>query len=133
MTMATTEAALRVMMMPRDANVYGTIFGGVILSYIDQAGYVEAHRHGAHRWVTVSIDRVDFKKPVHIGDAVAFYTHTIKTGKSSVQVGVRVVAERYRSGGIIEVTTATLTMVSVDPRGRSIPFTAPATIDLPDA
>ena len=54
--------ALSVIMMPRDSNIYGTIFGGIILSYIDQAGFVEARRHGVHRWVTASVDRVDFKK-----------------------------------------------------------------------
>jgi len=50
--------ALQVVTLPRDTNQYGTIFGGVILSYIDQAGFVEARRHGVHRWVTVAIDRV---------------------------------------------------------------------------
>jgi len=52
--------ALSVIMMPRDSNIYGTIFGGIILSYIDQAAFVEARRHGLHRWVTASVDRVDF-------------------------------------------------------------------------
>jgi len=115
-------------MMPRDANNYGTIFGGVILSYIDQAGFIEARRHGIHRWVTASIDRVDFKAPVHIGDTVEFLTRPLRRGTSSVRVCVRVEAERYDSGDIVLVTEAELTMVAVDAQGRPIPFTQPPTI-----
>ena len=72
--------ALSVIMMPRDSNIYGTIFGGIILSYIDQAGFVEARRHGVHRWVTASVDRVDFEQPIYVGDVVRFITKTVKTG-----------------------------------------------------
>ena len=85
--------SLRVATLPRDTNHYGTIFGGVILSYVDQAGFIEARRHGAHRWVTAALDRVEFKSPVHVGDVVNFYTHTVKTGTKSVTVQVEVEAE----------------------------------------
>ena len=119
---------LRVVMMPRDTNQYGTIFGGVILSYIDQAGFVEARRHGAHRWVTAAIDRVDFKAPVHTGDVVSFLTKTVRTGTSSVTVAVEVVAERFTGGETAQVTTASLTLVAVDASGRAIPFRSPPTV-----
>ncbi len=122
------QTALRVVMMPRDANNIGSIFGGVILSYIDQAGYIEARRHGMHRWVTASIDRVDFKAPVHIGDVVSFLTLTESTGTSSVKVRIRVEAERYATGNIVHVTEARLTMVSVNAAGRAIPFRSPPTV-----
>jgi acyl-CoA thioesterase YciA len=122
------HVALRVVMMPRDANQYGTIFGGVILSFIDQAGFIEARRHGTHRWVTVAVDRVDFRAPVHVGDVVSFNTMTRRTGSSSVQVGVMVEAERYATGDRIPVTEATLTMVSVNAAGRPIPFNSPPTV-----
>src|SRR5262245_54748514 len=92
------QLALRVVTLPRETNQYGTIFGGVILSYMDQAGFVEARRHGVHRWVTVAIDRVEFKKPVHVGDAVSFYTSTVRTGTTSVTVRIDVEAERYLTG-----------------------------------
>lgn len=108
--------------MPRDTNQYGTIFGGVILSYIDQAGFVEARRHGAHKWVTVALDRVEFKQPVHLGDVVACYTTTTRTGTRSVTIRVEVEAERYDSGQVVPVTEATITLVSVDALGRPIPF-----------
>jgi len=114
--------ALRVMTLPKDTNQYGTIFGGVILSHIDQAGFVEARRHGVHRWVTVAVDRVEFKQPVHLGDVVSFYGQTIRAGTSSVTVRVEVEAERYLSGELVPVTEATLTLVSVDASGKPIPF-----------
>jgi acyl-CoA thioesterase YciA len=129
--MATRIPALRVMTMPRDTNQYGTIFGGVILSYIDQAGFVEARRHGVHRWVTASIERVDFKAPVLLGDTVNFYATTTREGTTSVSVRIDVEAERYTTGQCVPVTTATLTMVAVDAQGKSIPFRSPPTAMLP--
>jgi acyl-CoA thioesterase YciA len=119
--------ALRVVTMPRDTNQYGTIFGGVILSYIDQAGFVEARRHGVHRWVTAALDRVEFKAAVHLGDTVNFYARTIKTGTTSVTVEIEVEAERFTTGQHVLVTSATLVMVAVDAAGKSIPFRSPPT------
>lgn len=122
--------ALKVVTLPKDTNQYGTIFGGVILSYIDQAGFVEARRHGAHRWVTVAIDRVEFKQPVHLGDVVTLYARTTRTGTTSVTVEVEVEAERFDSGQLVPVTAARMTMVSVDRHGRPVPFrSAPTAVD----
>lgn len=120
--------ALRIVTMPRDTNPYGTVFGGVILSYIDQAAFVEARHHGCHRWVTASIQQVDFHAPVHLGDVVGFYTQTLKTGRSSVRVRVEVEAERHDSGKPAQVTTAELTMVAVGADDQSIDFRQPPTI-----
>lgn len=113
--------------MPRDTNPYGTIFGGVILSYIDQAGFIEARKHGRHRWVTVAMDKVVFQAPVQVGDVVNFFTRTLRTGMSSVSVEVAVQAERG-DGSIVDVTMATMTLVAVDREGRSIPFSASPTV-----
>lgn len=124
----TRHVALRVVTMPKDTNQYGTIFGGVILSYIDQAGFVEARRHGVHKWVTVAMDRVEFKQPVHLGDVVALYTTLTRAGTTSVTVKVEVEAERYTSGKVVEVTEASITLVSVGPDNRPIPFRSPATL-----
>lgn len=114
--------------MPRDTNPYGTIFGGVVLSYIDQAGFVEARRHGRHRWVTAAIERVEFKAPVHLGDVVNLYATTARLGTKSVTVSVEVEAERYDTGQTVAVTSATLVMVAIDPGGKPIPFNAPPTV-----
>ena len=115
--------SLRVIAMPKDTNNYGTVFGGVILSYLDQAGYVEARKYGNHRWVTVSVDEVIFHAPVHVGDTVSFYTKTVRTGTTSVTVDVLVVADRFDSGNCVEVTEATMTFVAVDDKGLPTPFT----------
>lgn len=124
--------ALRIVTLPRDTNQYGTIFGGVILSYIDQAGFVEARRHGCHRWVTAAIDRVEFIAPVHLGDTVNFYARTIRAGTKSVTVAVTVEAERFSSGKTVHVTDATMTMVSVDAKGKAIPFSSESTVESPE-
>jgi acyl-CoA thioesterase YciA len=115
--------AIRVMMMPRDTNALGTIFGGIILSYIDQAGAVEAHRRIRGRLVTAAIHEVDFLAPVLVGDLVSFYTRILRQGRTSVTVGVSVEAERRtRGGGIVKVTEAELVFVRVDERNRPVPI-----------
>ena len=115
--------AIRVMMMPRDTNALGTIFGGIILSYIDQAGAVEAHRRVRGRLVTVAIHEVEFHEPVFVGDLVSFYTHILRQGRTSVTVGVTVEAERRtKGGGTVKVTEARLVFVHVDDRNRPIPI-----------
>ena len=116
--------ALRVLMMPRDTNHQGTIFGGIMLAHIDQAGYIEARRHGLHRWVTASIDRVDFHAPVLVGEVVEFKGRTVRRGRTSVTVEVVVDSERL-DGAWARVTEAKLTMVAVDAHGKSIPFGGP--------
>ena len=120
--------ALRALMMPSDTNHQGTVFGGVVLSRIDQAGYLEARRNGRHRWVTVSMDRVHFIAPVYTGDVVSFLTRTVRKGTSSVTVEVRVEAERHATGDVVRVTEATIAMVSVDAAGQAIPFDSEPTI-----
>ncbi len=121
--------ALRVHMMPKDTNAFGTIFGGVILSLIDQAGYDEAHKHGLHRWVTVAFDKVEFLKPVFTGDVVSLYTSVLHAGTTSIRIGVDVYADRYNSNDTVRVTSGSLTMVSVDAAGRPVPFKDPSTLD----
>ena len=130
---ARRSLALRIVTQPRDTNVNGTIFGGVILSFIDQAGFVEARRHGLHRWVTASLDRVEFKAPVHLGDIVSFYTTPLRLGTSSVTIQIDVEAERFTSGESVPVTSATSVMVSIGPDDRPIPFRSSPTIADPRA
>jgi len=113
--------AMRVVAMPRETNPYGTIFGGVVLSCIDQAGFVEARRHGDLDWVTASIDRVDFHAPVHVGDVVSYRTFTTRLGRTSLDVCVEVIAERFHSHKEARVTTARLTMVGMR-EGVPFPF-----------
>lgn len=119
----TEEPAIRVMMMPRETNGQGTIFGGVLLSYIDQAGAVAAQRHSAYRVVTVALEKVEFKQAVLVGDLVSFYSRLVKAGRTSLTVDVNVVAERFHNGVArkIDVTQATLVFVSIDEQSRPVP------------
>ncbi len=118
----TRDAAIRVLMMPRDTNHHGTIFGGVILSHIDQAGAVAAIRLGCRRVVTVAMDQVVFHQPVQVGDLVSFYAEVSKTGRTSVQVLVTVEAERRDGSGTVPVTQAQVTFVNTDSQGKPIPL-----------
>jgi len=120
--------ALRIATLPRDTNHYGTIFGGVVLSYIDQAGFVEARRHGIHRWVTAALDRVEFKAPIHVGDVINLYTTPTKFGTKSITILVEVEAERFTTGETVPVTAATMVMVAIDAQGTPIPFRSPPTV-----
>jgi acyl-CoA thioesterase YciA len=89
------EPAIRVLMMPRDTNAQGTIFGGLILSYIDQAGAIEARRQGSKTMVTVAMDKVVFHHPVFVGDLISFWCETLRIGTTSITVKVVVEANRY--------------------------------------
>ena len=116
------NAAIRVLMMPRDTNHHGTIFGGVILSYIDQAGAVGAIRHGCRHVVTVAMDQVVFHQPVQVGDLVSFYADVIKVGRTSLEVLVIVEATRRLDGKVVAVTKAEVTYVNIDTTGKPIPI-----------
>ncbi|HXU31198.1 MAG TPA: hotdog domain-containing protein [Thermoanaerobaculia bacterium] len=126
------QPAIRVLMMPKDTNALGTIFGGIILSYIDQAGAVEAYRHGAGRLVTVAMREVVFHQPVFVGDLVSFFTATERLGRTSITVRVVVEAERQRGEQAhvrVKVTEAEVVFVHVDAHGQPAPIVPPT----PDA
>jgi acyl-CoA thioesterase YciA len=118
----TREPAIKVLMMPRDANVHDTIFGGVILSHIDQAGAVHARREGCERVVTIAMDAVEFRLPVFVGDVVSFYCDTKRVGSTSIRVHVDVWAQRFpTTGEEVRVTEAEVTYVNVDENRESVP------------
>jgi acyl-CoA thioesterase YciA len=94
-------------MMPRDTNAHGTIFGGVILSYIDQAGAIEARRQGSRLMLTVSMDKIVFHEPVFVGDLVSFWTETLRIGTTSITVKVRCEAIRRCCAQVVYVPTRT--------------------------
>ncbi|MDQ2975770.1 MAG: acyl-CoA thioesterase [Acidobacteriota bacterium] len=114
------DPAIRITLLPRDTNSQGTVFGGVILSYIDMAGAIEAHRHtGMARFVTVAMREVIFHKPVFVGDLVSFYAETVCIGNTSITI--RVIVETERVGASTEqvrVTEAEVVYVAVDENRR---------------
>ncbi len=115
------DPAIRITLLPRDTNSQGTIFGGVILSYIDTAGAIEAHRHThMQRFVTVAMKEVIFHKPVFVGDLVSFYAETIRVGTTSITVRVIVEVERFGKSESVRVTEAEVIYVAVNKQGEKI-------------
>jgi acyl-CoA thioesterase YciA len=117
--------AIRVIMMPKDTNARGTIFGGVILSYIDQAAAIEAQRKSNKRFVTKAMNAVEFVAPVHLGDVVSFYASTLRLGRTSVIIKIEVEAERLSNDQqkhCVNVTEAEVVCVAVDAEGRPTPI-----------
>ena len=118
------DPAIRITLLPRDTNSQGTVFGGIILSYIDMAGAIEAHRRTRmERFVTVAMREVIFHKPVFVGDLVSFYAETVSIGNTSITVSVIVEAERVGvSTEKVRVTEAELTYVAVDEKRQKTPI-----------
>ena len=120
------DPAIRVTMMPRETNVNGTIFGGVILSHIDQAGAIAARPYAYRRVVTVAMKEVEFHAPVFVGDIVSFYAAVTRVGTTSITVHVDVVAERFDPPGqMVDVTEADVIYVAVDDRGQKMSVRRP--------
>jgi acyl-CoA thioesterase YciA len=130
--MAERIPSIKLVLLPRDTNAYGTIFGGVILSNIDLASAVEARKTAPHRYVTRAMHEVEFHEPVFLGDVVSFYTETVRVGRTSITVRVLVEAERWgvasgarpesRRGQVVKVTEAEVVLVAVDDRWRPVPI-----------
>jgi acyl-CoA thioesterase YciA len=117
------QPAIRVILMPKDTNALGTIFGGIILSYIDLAGAVPAYQQVEGRLVTVAMREVVFHAPVFVGDVVSFYADVLRVGNTSITVHVVVEAERrHREPRHVKVTEAEVVYVHVDERNTPIPI-----------
>lgn len=107
-------------MMPGQANNLGHVFGGVVLAMMDKAAAVTAIRHARTTCVTASIDRVDFREPIHLGDLVVMQASVNYVGRTSMEVGVRVEAEDLLTGNRRHTNSCYLTFVAVDRNGRPI-------------
>lgn len=115
----TSIPTTRVLAMPADTNTAGDIFGGWIMSQVDIAASVVAHRHAGTRAVTVAVNSFQFKKPVYVGDLISCYAVVKKVGNTSITVFVEVYAERDRQQlEVVKVTEATLTFVAIDKDGK---------------
>jgi acyl-CoA thioesterase YciA len=116
--------AIKVLLLPKDTNTFGTIFGGVILSHIDLASAVEARKTMSCRFVTKAMREVEFHEPVFLGDVVNFFTETVRVGRSSITVRVSVEVERWGKGHgeRVRVTQAEVVLVAVDEDGRPRPI-----------
>jgi acyl-CoA thioesterase YciA len=124
--------AIKVLLLPKDTNALGTVFGGVILSNIDLASAVEARKVATHRYVTRAMREVEFHEPVFVGDIVSFYTETVRVGRTSLTVRVVVEAERWGArpaspatggrGECVRVTEAEVVLVAINDRGEPVPI-----------
>jgi acyl-CoA hydrolase len=119
-TVRETQHETSEIMMPQHANNLGHVFGGVILSMMDRTSAVAAIRHARNDCVTVSVDRVDFREPIHLGDLVIMKASVNFVGRTSMEVGVRIEAENLRTGERRHTNSCYLTFVAIDGKGRPV-------------
>jgi acyl-CoA hydrolase len=108
------------MMLPQNANVLGHVFGGVVLSLVDRTAAVAAFRHARLPVVTVSVDRVDFREPIRVGDLIVMKASVNFVGRTSMEIGVRIDAEDLLTGNRRHTNSCYLTFVAVDANGRPV-------------
>jgi len=108
-------------MMPQHANVLGNVFGGVVLSMMDTTAAVSAIRHARRVCVTVSVDRVDFREPIHVGDLLIMKSSVNYVGRTSMEIGVRVETENLLTGVRLHTNSCYLTFVAIDRNGTPVP------------
>ncbi len=126
-----SETVMSELMMPNHANIMGNVFGGVILSLVDRIAAVCAIRHAKRQCVTVSVDKVDFKEPIHVGELITAFARVNFAGKTSMEVGVRVMAENVMTGEQRHTNSCYVTYVALDDNGEPTPV-PPIVPETPD-
>ena len=131
MNLPAHQLSMTVLMTPDMANFSGNVHGGTILKLLDQAAYACASRYAGRYVVTLSVDQVMFRQPIHVGELVTFLASVNYTGSSSMEVGIKVVAENIRSQVVRHANSCFFTMVAVDDAGKPAKV-PPLTPDGPD-
>jgi acyl-CoA hydrolase len=126
-----SEAVIAELMMPQHANMMGNVFGGVILALLDRVAAVAAIRHARRPCVTVSVDKVNFREPIRVGELVTAMARVNFTGRTSMEVGVKVIAEDVLTGEQRHTNSCYITYVALDERGQptEVPPIVPQTPD----
>jgi acyl-CoA hydrolase len=126
-----SEAVMSELMMPQHANIMGNVFGGVLLSLVDRAAAVAAISHARRPCVTVSVDKVNFREPIRVGELVTALARVNFTGRSSMEIGVKVIAENVLTGEQRHTNSCYLTYVALDDHGQptQVPPVVPETPD----
>lgn len=119
-----TRVELAELMMPHHANLLGKVFGGVILGMIDKAAATAAIRHAGRTCVTASFDHVSFKEPIEIGELVRLLSSVNYVGRTSMEVGVKVLAMNVATGEVRHTNSSYVTMVAIDEKGCPVPVPA---------
>ena len=114
------ELTMTVLMTPDTANFAGNVHGGTILKLLDQVAYACASRYAGSYVVTVSVDQVTLRQPVHVGELVHFLASVNHTGTSSMEIGIKVVAEDIRARSVRHVNSCYFTMVALGDDGRPL-------------
>ncbi len=113
-----SEAVMSELMMPQHANIMGNVFGGVVLALVDRVAAVAAIRHSRRPCVTVSVDKVDFKEPIHVGELLTAHARVNFAGRTSMEVGVKIIAENVLTGERRHTNSCYVTYVALDDQGR---------------
>ncbi|MDX5371854.1 MAG: acyl-CoA thioesterase [Pseudomonadaceae bacterium] len=121
MELATSKLSMTVLMTPDMANFSGNVHGGTLLKYLDEVAYACAARYAGCYVVTLSVDRVTFRQPIHVGELVTFLAAVNYTGRSSMEVGIKVVTENIRERSVRHSNSCFFTMVAVDDQGQPTP------------
>ena len=109
------QPEIRVLPMPSDTNASGDIFGGWVMSQVDIAGSIAAHRYVGNRVVTIAVNEFLFLKPILVGDLVSIYAEITRVGNTSIRIALEVFAEHERGkDNAVKVAEAVLTYVSID-------------------
>src|SRR5216117_1394232 len=126
-----SETVMSELMMPQHANIMGNVFGGVILSLVDRVAAVCAIRHARRQCVTVSVDKVDFREPIHVGELITAYARVNFAGRTSMEVGVKIISENVLTGEKRHTNSCYVTYVALDAKGRpsAVPPIVPETPD----
>ncbi len=123
MNLPAHQLSMTVLMTPDMANFSGNVHGGTILKFLDQVAYACASRYAGCYVVTLSVDQVMFRQPIHVGELVTFLASVNYTGTTSLEIGIKVLAEDIRSQAVRHANSCFFTMVAVDEQGR--PFAVP--------
>ena len=126
-----SDTVMSELMMPQHANTLGNVFGGVILSLVDRVAAVCAIRHSRRQCVTVSVDKVDFREPIHVGELITAYARLNFAGHTSMEVGVKIIAENVQTGEQRHTNSCYVTYVALDENGQptAVPQITPMTPD----
>lgn len=117
------QLSMTVLMTPDTANFSGNVHGGIILKLLDQVAYACASRYAGRYVVTLSVDQVMFRQPIHVGELVTFLSSVNHTGSSSMEIGIKVIAEDIRNRVVRHVNSCFFTMVAVDEARKPVPVT----------
>jgi acyl-CoA hydrolase len=113
-----SESEMAELMMPHHANLMDNVFGGVVLALVDRVAAVSAMRHSHRQCVTVSVDKVDFREPIHVGELLTAYARVNFAGHTSMEVGVKIVAENVLTGEKRHTNSCYVTYVALDENGQ---------------